>query len=47
MPNWFKTKLLEKPETDTTNQLCILSNQKLQKEQFVIDMSTMMTDLMK
>ena len=47
MPNGLKTKQLEKPDTDTIHQLCTLSGQKLQKEKFVIDMKTMMTDLMK
>ena len=29
MPNWLKPKLLERPDTDTIDQLCTLANQQI------------------
>ena len=29
MPNWLKPKLLERPETDTIDQLCTLASQQI------------------
>ena len=29
MPNWLKPKLLERPDTDTVDQLCTLASQQI------------------
>ena len=29
MPNWLKPKLLERPDTDTIDQLCTLASQQI------------------
>ena len=47
MPNWLKPKLLERPDTDTIDQLCNLASQQIAIREMCTEKSTLTTDLMK